>query len=117
VVNNKINPNDMALLLEKLYTGKLLNPQNTKLLLSYMQHTNHDDLIPPAVPIGIAVFHKYGSFNGDLHDAAIIDNGKSPFILTIYSSTGSGTLSYAQRVSVFHSIVTAVENADNITTP
>lgn len=117
VVNNKINPNDMALLLEKLYTGKLLNPQNTKLLLSYMQHTNNDDLIPPAVPTGIAVYHKYGSFNGDLHDAAIIDNGKNPFILTIFSSTGSGTLSYAQRVSVFHSIVTAVENADNITTP
>ena len=117
VVNNRIDPNDMGLLLEKLYTGKLLNPQNTKLLLSYMQHTNNDDLIPPAVPSGVKVYHKYGSFNGDLHDAAIIDNGKNPFILTIYSSTGSGTLSYTQRVSIFHSIVTAVENADNITTP
>ena len=117
VVNNRIDPNDMALLLEQLYTGKLLNQQDTNLLLSYMQHTNNDDLIPPAVPNSIKVYHKYGSFNNDLHDAAIIDNGKNPFVLTIYSSTGSGTLSYAQRVSVFHKIVTAVENADNITTP
>jgi beta-lactamase class A len=117
VVNNRIDPNDMALLLEQLYAGKLLNPQDTSLLLSYMQHTNNDDLIPPAVPNGVKIYHKYGSFNNDLHDAAIIDNGKNPFILTIYSSTGSGTLSYTQRVGVFHKIVTAVENADNIITP
>ena len=117
VMNNRINPNDMSLLLQKLYTGKLLNQQDTNLLLSYMQHTNNDSLIPPAVPSGIKVYHKYGSFNGNLHDTAIIDNGKNPFILTIYSSTKSGALSYQQKVSAFHNIVSAVENADNITSP
>ena len=114
VANNKISPNDMSLILAELYQGKLLNSKDSLLLLSYMQHTNNDDLIPPAVPENITVYHKYGTFGGDFHDTAIIDNRKSPFVLTIFTATRSGFLTYSQRIMVFHNIVTAVENSDNI---
>jgi|GEM_PF-1257908 len=114
--NNTISPNDMALLLYDLYTGKLLTPSDTLLLLTYMQHTNMEDLIPPAVPDGVNVYHKYGNITTYLHDAAIIDDGKNPFVLTIYSSLGNNTLTYAQRLAVFHAIVITVENAQGIDT-
>ena len=115
VANNRISPNDMSSILAQLYQGKLLNPNNTKLLLSYMQHTNNDELIPPEIPQGVAFYHKYGSFEGNLHDTAIVDNGINPFVLTIFTSTRSGFLTYSQRIMAFHQIVKAVEDSDNIT--
>lgn len=114
VTYNKISPNDMALLLSKLYQGKLLNSENTKLLLSYMQNTNDESIIPPAVPKDIPIYHKYGSYNGTLHDAAIIDDGKNPFSLVVFSATGSGTLSYTKRIKAIRDITKIVEKAEEI---
>ena len=113
--NNRISPNDDALLLAKLYTGQLLNQADTKLLLSYMQNTNMEDLIPPAVPAGVIVYHKYGDYEDNLHDTAIIDDGKNPFVLTIYTSDGNREVNYTDRYAVFHDLVKAVEGAMNIT--
>lgn len=112
-VTNKFDSNDMALLLYKLYSGQLLNPANTKLLLSYMQKTNNEELIPKAVPVGVTVYHKYGKYDNALHDGAIIDDGHSPFVLVIFTDLKDTTKpdSYAQRVAVFHEIVQAVDYA------
>ncbi len=110
VANNNIDPNDMALLLYKLYGGQILNSSDTALLLSYMQNTNNEELIPPAAPQDALVYHKYGSFGKELDDAAIIDDKKRPFVLVIYTSTASGELTYAQRANVFHQIVKSVYN-------
>ncbi|MEI6477461.1 MAG: serine hydrolase [bacterium] len=112
--NNRISPNDDALLLSKLYAGKLLNQADTALLLSYMHDTNFDYLIPPAVPKGVKVFHKYGDYEDGLHDTAIIDDGKNPFVLTIYTNSTSGGLGYEVRYPAFQEITKAVEEAMNV---
>ncbi len=72
---NGLTPAEMAKTLSELYSGRLLNAGNTAQLLSYMQNTNYEVLIPAAAPPGVSVFHKYGLLNGNLHDASILVQG------------------------------------------
>jgi len=102
VYDNTIAPTDDALLLQKLYQGQLLNAGDTALLLSYMQDTNNEDLIPAALSDGATVYHKYGLLNDNLHDTAIIKHGDQALVLVIYTD-GSDSSSY-QQVTLIHQI-------------
>lgn len=82
---NTLTDTDIAQLLGKFYKGQLLNRQDTDLLLSYMQSANETDYIVASVPAGIKVYHKAGWLSDRVHDAAIIDNGKHPYVLVIFS--------------------------------
>ena len=68
-------------ILSGLYSGTLLDAEHTAQLLSYMQDTNYETLIPAAVPAGITVFHKYGLLGGELHDAGILARDGSAYAL------------------------------------
>jgi beta-lactamase class A len=82
---NLLTPAEMARTLQLLYTGRLLNAGHTAQLLSYMQNTNFETLIPPAVPPGIGVFHKYGLLSGYLHDASILVKDGRAFVFVAYT--------------------------------
>lgn len=101
--DNSLTSSDMALFLQKLYQGQLLNQSDTKLLLSYMQRANYKDYIVAAVPTGITVYHKVGLIDDNVHDASIIDNGKHPYVLVIFSN-GNGTYDDIQRAQIFQQI-------------
>ena len=78
------------------------------MLLSYMQNTSNDDLIPDGVPTDATVYHKYGYLGGELHDAGIIVYNGHRVALTIYTKSSDGTLSdYTSRIALFHSITSA----------
>jgi beta-lactamase class A len=82
---NLLSPAEMAGLLKLLYAGQLINGDHTAQLLSFMQHTNYESLIPAAVPPGIGVFHKYGLLHGNLHDASILVKGEKGFVFVVYT--------------------------------
>ena len=82
---NLLTPAEMARTLQLLYTGQLLNGPNTAQLLSYMQNTNYETLIPPAVPPGVGVYHKYGLLFGNLHDASILVKDGRAFVFVVYT--------------------------------
>ena len=82
---NGLTPAEMAKTLSGLYSGRLLNAGNTAQLLSYMQNTNYEVLIPAAAPPGVNVFHKYGLLNGNLHDASILVQGDRAFVFVVYT--------------------------------
>ncbi len=82
---NLLTPAEMARTLQLLYTGRLLNAGHTAQLLSYMQNTNFETLIPPAVPPGIGVFHKYGLLFGNLHDASVLVKDGRAFVFVVYT--------------------------------
>lgn len=103
---NTITPTSMAGFLSQLYAGKLLNSDDTNQLLSYMQHTNDDTLIPPAVPDDITVYHKYGLLDGELHDVAILVKGDKAYTLAIYTKDSDDS-SDADRTAVIQSITKA----------
>jgi beta-lactamase class A len=107
---NTLTTADMANILAQLYTGGLLDPDDTTQLLSYMQNTNYEYLIPAAVPDGVTVFHKYGLLDDELHDAAILSLSAGSYVLVIYTK-GTGLGDIPQRTVVIHDITQAVTSA------
>ncbi|WP_265978781.1 serine hydrolase [Arthrobacter sp. MI7-26] len=106
-LNNTLTPSEMASILADLYTGKLLNQQDTAQLLSYMQNTNYEFLIPAAVPAGISVFHKYGLLDDELHDASVLTKGTSSYVFVVYTK-GQNESDIPARTDVFHQLTQAV---------
>lgn len=105
--SNTLTPAEMARILAGLYSGTLLEPGNTAQLLSFMQDTNYETLIPAAVPAGITVFHKYGLLAGQLHDAGILAQDGRAYALVIYTK-GAGLGSVPERTDVIHQVTAAV---------
>lgn len=107
VANNNLTASDMADFLRRLDEGQLLNRSDTALLLSLMQQTNNDGMIPRAVPAGATFYHKYGDLNGELHDVGLISQGNHKFALVIYTNGADGS-DYSARVAVIQAITRAV---------
>lgn len=103
VDGNLMSVKDMATLLTKLYTGKLLTTEHTKALLSYMQHTNDETLIPSVLPSGLTVYHKYGELvdgtTNVLHDAAIVTDGSNTYAVVIYSDGKTGAAARTETIT------------------
>lgn len=108
VKDNSVTALEDASLLAQLQQGKLLNESNTGLLLSYLQKTNNEDMIPFALTRGATVYHKYGQLDGYIHDTAIITSRNRTFTLSIYT-TGADGNDYLSRVQVIREITRAVE--------
>lgn len=107
---NTLTAAAMAQILGNLYGGKLLTQEHTQQLLSYMQNTNDEDLIPAALPAGVTVYHKYGLLDGELHDAAILATPTHSVVLVIYTKSDDLT-DVPQRTAMIHDITSAVAKA------
>jgi beta-lactamase class A len=104
---NLLTPAETARTLELLYSGQLLNPANTGQLLSFMQNTNYETLIPAAVPPGIGVFHKYGLLEGNLHDASILVRDDRVFVFVVYTR-GSNLSDMPARAGIIRELTRTV---------
>jgi beta-lactamase class A len=107
---NTLTPAEMASILSGVYSGTLLNAEDTAQLLSYMQDTNYETLIPAAVPDGITVFHKYGLLDDELHDAGILTKDGTAYALVIYTK-GQSLSDVPERTEVIHQLTQAVTGA------
>lgn len=103
---NHLSPAETAKTLSLLYSGQLLNAEHTAQLLSYMQNTNFESLVPAAVPAGITVFHKYGLLSGNLHDASILVQGGKAYAFVVYTLGKDGS-DVAARTRVIHQLTQA----------
>ena len=104
---NQLSPAETATLLYRLYTGQLISGTHQNELLSYMQYTNYETLIPAAVPPAVIVFHKYGLLNGYLHDASILVQGGQAYVFVVYTLGGS-TADIPARTGIIHELTQAV---------
>lgn len=104
---NTLTSGDIALLLGKFYKGQLLNQGDTALLLSYMHQANETAYIVASVPPGVKVYHKAGWLDDRVNDAAVIDNGRHPYVLVIFSKQMSGNYDSANGQQLFAAITKA----------
>jgi beta-lactamase class A len=111
VTDNHIAPDDLADLLQKLWQGKLLTKEHTDYLLSLMQNTIDEQWIPPAIPAGATIYHKYGALEDDVHDASLITYQGRTYALVIMTN-GNGAYAYTQRAKLFHDLVKAAFSTD-----
>ena len=103
---NTVTSNDMALILEKLWEGQLLNSSNTQLLLGYMKQANYRQYIVPAVPSGDTIYHKVGLYEDNVHDEAIITSGSKAFVIVIFTN-GNGVYNWPARAQIMQQITQA----------
>jgi beta-lactamase class A len=104
---NTITPTSVAKLLSDLYQEKLLSHEHTQLLLSYMAQAKEVEFIVNAVPTGTKVYHKPGYLADRVHDAAIIDNGKRPYVLIIFSKSHTNGYDMSKGETLFKQITLA----------
>ncbi|MEC5182215.1 serine hydrolase [Arthrobacter sp. CG_A4] len=104
---NTLTPAETARTLYLLYTGQLLDAANTAQLLSFLQHTNNESLIPAAIPAGISVFHKYGLLFGNLHDASILVRGERAYVFVVYT-LGRDTPELAAQARVIRQLAKTI---------
>lgn len=105
--DNRLTPGEVAQVLTKLYSGQLLNPNDTAQLLGYMQETNNEELIAAASGPGITVYHKYGQLGGNLHDAALLEHGGTTYALVIFTE-GADSTDESERTEMIHDLTRAV---------
>ncbi len=86
---NIITAGDEALLLQKLYKRELLNDEHTTMILSDMQNTNNEAMLPKIIPEGATIWHKYGQLEDRLHDAGIINFNDRTIIIVVYTKGGA----------------------------
>ncbi len=104
---NALTPAEMARTLPSCTAAGCSMPHNTAQLLSYMQNTNYEVLIPAAAPPGVGVFHKYGLLFGNLHDASILVKGGRAFVFVVYT-LGQDMSDMAARTRVIHQLTGTV---------
>lgn len=102
IYTNTMSAKEAALLLRTIYKGSILEEEERKELLSLMTHTNDERFIPAGVGAGYTVYHKTGFYEGNAHDAAIVEGKKKPFVLVIFSK--GEYEDYEKRITVFHTI-------------
>jgi beta-lactamase class A len=110
VDTNTISAADMNRLIVLLAEGKLLNQAHTDLLMSYMQHTNYEDLISPAVDSRFNLYHKVGENADDVNDAAIIRAPGDTLFITIFTQ-GNNTYNWPHRAEIMQQVTRQAEQA------
>lgn len=105
---NTVTSNDIARLLGKMYKNELVNEKHTNKLYGWMQNTSEEQFIPPSVPKNMKLFHKAGYLNDRAHDVAIIDNGKTPLVLVIYSKSSGPNYNFTKGEQLFKQVTDQV---------
>ncbi len=112
VADNTLTAHDEALLLAKLYNHETISQGHAQMLMSFMQNTDNERLIPAALPAEATVHHKYGYLEGELHDAAIITYNGHTFVVVIYTNNQRTTIDdLAARTQLIHALTTDVIEA------
>ena len=86
---NYTSASETARILERIYLGKEVSPAASAKMLQTLRNQQAGDLIPWHLGEVLEegqIAHKTGGLPGVVHDAAIVDGGKEPFILCMFGS-------------------------------
>ena len=81
---NVTTPQDIGILLHKLYRGELVSPKSRDEILSFLTNTNFEDWLVNGVPEGVPVAHKFGRETHVINDAGIVF-APSPYVVVLMS--------------------------------
>ena len=95
--NLKSSAADTARFLEKLHNKHWFDQTTREYIMSALAGQKYRAGIPSGC-VNCTVLNKTGDLNGYLHDAAIVDNGVSKYVIVVFSKDGS----YKQISSLSH---------------
>lgn len=90
-LENRIGPEDTAVLLAALARGELAGPEPTELALHALARQRYADMLPRYLPRDVTVAHKTGDLSGIRHDAGIITiPGRAPLVMAAMTEGFTG---------------------------
>jgi beta-lactamase class A len=104
--NNSLTSGDIALVLQKLWAGKLLNKSDTQMILSYMKEANYREYLVPAIPSDDVIYHKIGLYEDYVNDAAIVTHDNQAFVVVVFTN-GNGAYNWPARADMMQDIAKA----------
>lgn len=87
--DNTTTAGETADMLERIYRGQIVSPEACGEMMRTLKNQQSDSLIPwhfDEILPEHSIAHKTGGLSGVVHDAAIIDGGKEPFVLCFFGS-------------------------------
>lgn len=84
--DNKTSNRDMAVLMEKLYTGKIANEAATLEMLGFLKDSDFEDRLPALLPDGVTVYHKIGTETRVIHDVGVVTDGKATYYIGVFTN-------------------------------
>ena len=84
--SNVTTAQDMALIFEQLYLGKLLSPEKTAFMLDGLSHSIFPDELARYMQ-DRKVFHKIGELDDVLADVGIVEGANGPILISIFTET------------------------------
>jgi beta-lactamase class A len=99
-VDNKASAKDLALLLEKLYRGQLLDSRWTDYCLGVLGRQSFNTRIPRHLPASVKVYHKTGTIAGVVNDIGIIETapGQAIVVVALIEGVPRGRESQAEEL-------------------
>lgn len=88
-LQNDTSARETARILEMIYRGELVSKEASAAMLQILKEQQFDDLIPfylNEILPEHSIAHKSGGLDHVVHDAAIVDAGKEPFLLCLFGS-------------------------------
>jgi len=85
MTDNMTSNKDMALLMQKLFTGKLFNATLTRDAINMMYGSDFEDRIPALLPNSARVYHKIGTAIAGLHDVGVVVTPHSMYYIGIFT--------------------------------
>lgn len=86
VKDNTTTPDDMLILMQKLYAGKLASPTLSDELRSYMTNTDFEDRLSPGLPKDAKLIHKTGdAFDGGVHDVGFVEYKNHAYAVSVFT--------------------------------
>ena len=78
---NYTSPRDMAIILEKIYNKKCIDPKGDKKMMDILSKQQWNERIPANLPHDLKIAHKTGELGGALHDAGIVFGRQHDYII------------------------------------
>ena len=98
--DNTTSAAEMAEILERIYREQLVSPEASRQMLRILKNQQDESLIPWHLEAFLeehSIAHKTGGLPGVVHDAAIVDAGREPFLLCFLGS-GVDVPSYGRMI-------------------
>lgn len=78
---NYTSPRDMAIIFEKIYKKKCIDPKSDQKMLDILSKQQWNERIPGNLPHDLKIAHKTGELGGALHDCGIVFGRQHDYII------------------------------------